>query len=103
MIRRPPRSTLFPYTTLFRSTRAVREDREAGAAFKAVAANEPRLLVLEVAEARDVEPARLAVVQGRRRSHHLLDQPRDTRSHHVLAEVMADVPARIADAVGMLS
>src|SRR2546422_3766382 len=26
MIRRPPRSTLFPYTTLFRSTRAHRED-----------------------------------------------------------------------------
>src|SRR3712207_7373381 len=25
MIRRPPRSTLFPYTTLFRSTPAVRE------------------------------------------------------------------------------
>src|SRR5258707_8467905 len=25
MIRRPPRSTLFPYTTLFRSTRAVLE------------------------------------------------------------------------------
>src|SRR2546427_7628529 len=24
MIRRPPRSTLFPYTTLFRSTRALR-------------------------------------------------------------------------------
>src|SRR5690349_21899535 len=27
MIRRPPRSTLFPYTTLFRSLRALREDR----------------------------------------------------------------------------
>src|SRR3712207_7798735 len=26
MIRRPPRSTLFPYTTLFRSTRVPRED-----------------------------------------------------------------------------
>src|SRR3712207_8670730 len=26
MIRRPPRSTLFPYTTLFRSARVVRED-----------------------------------------------------------------------------
>src|SRR5260370_13091139 len=25
MIRRPPRSTLFPYTTLFRSVRAVRD------------------------------------------------------------------------------
>src|SRR2546430_8698450 len=37
MIRRPPRSTLFPYTTLFRSGRArpqvrglVRDDREPG-------------------------------------------------------------------------
>src|SRR3712207_8317803 len=31
MIRRPPRSTLFPYTTLFRSGRAfVRADEEAG-------------------------------------------------------------------------
>src|SRR5260370_40478478 len=28
MIRRPPRSTLFPYTTLFRSHRRVRRDRE---------------------------------------------------------------------------
>src|SRR5256885_12742549 len=27
MIRRPPRSTLFPYTTLFRSARAVRGPR----------------------------------------------------------------------------
>src|SRR3712207_8064546 len=27
MIRRPPRSTLFPYTTLFRSDRRVREDQ----------------------------------------------------------------------------
>src|SRR3712207_8932144 len=28
MIRRPPRSTLFPYTTLFRSGQATVEDRE---------------------------------------------------------------------------
>src|SRR5256885_5565544 len=32
MIRRPPRSTLFPYTTLFRSPRGARVDRpDAGA------------------------------------------------------------------------
>src|SRR3989449_7671365 len=31
MIRRPPRSTLFPYTTLFRSDAALRRAREAGA------------------------------------------------------------------------
>src|SRR5947207_4196588 len=30
MIRRPPRSTLFPYTTLFRSVAAVGDDRLAG-------------------------------------------------------------------------
>src|SRR2546430_5700452 len=30
MIRRPPRSTLFPYTTLFRSERAVRGEVDAG-------------------------------------------------------------------------
>src|SRR3712207_7952929 len=29
MIRRPPRSTLFPYTTLFRSSPAPRQDRSA--------------------------------------------------------------------------
>src|SRR2546421_6989349 len=32
MIRRPPRSTLFPYTTLFRSCRTSRHVRLAGAA-----------------------------------------------------------------------
>src|ERR1043166_8569985 len=30
MIRRPPRSTLFPYTTLFRSRRGMRIDHDAG-------------------------------------------------------------------------
>src|SRR2546422_8459052 len=33
MIRRPPRSTLFPYTTLFRSTRYDAETRERFAAW----------------------------------------------------------------------
>src|SRR5258707_10708132 len=31
MIRRPPRSTLFPYTTLFRSTRHIRAGQRAAA------------------------------------------------------------------------
>src|SRR5258705_13205016 len=85
-----------------RAPRAVGENPEAGAALEAVAADKARLLVLQVPESRHVEPARLAVVQGGRRSDHLLDEPRDARSHHVLAEVVADVAARVADAVGML-
>src|SRR5712664_3933352 len=34
MIRRPPRSTLFPYTTLFRSLRPQAVDRHRGAALR---------------------------------------------------------------------
>src|SRR5256886_16558457 len=46
MIRRPPRSTLFPYTTLFRSTRAHAPDlrtalREQGYVFKPAGARQP--------------------------------------------------------------
>src|SRR5260221_3839054 len=37
MIRRPPRSTLFPYTTLFRSLAAQTQDAKLAAAFKPVA------------------------------------------------------------------
>src|SRR5256712_5148757 len=33
MIRRPPRSTLFPYTTLFRSERKKRDEIEAGKSY----------------------------------------------------------------------
>src|SRR3712207_7615633 len=33
MIRRPPRSTLFPYTTLFRSATLIREDGREGDVF----------------------------------------------------------------------
>src|SRR5256884_9857982 len=36
MIRRPPRSTLFPYTTLFRSRTWIERDHDAGALARAV-------------------------------------------------------------------
>src|SRR3712207_7958998 len=72
MIRRPPRSTLFPYTTLFRSN--VRVDRldVAGAVH---AAEAPRLLVeveerTRVAlEGLDAVPGRVGVVVGRSEEH----------------------------------
>src|SRR5256884_7312107 len=42
MIRRPPRSTLFPYTTLFRSDAHVAERGDAGERLGAPAARHPR-------------------------------------------------------------
>src|SRR3990167_11445363 len=41
MIRRPPRSTLFPYTTLFRSDGLVRSNLPTGWNFSAAAGNRP--------------------------------------------------------------
>src|SRR3712207_6866981 len=43
MIRRPPRSTLFPYTTLFRSEAALEEEARADAGDR-VATHRPRSL-----------------------------------------------------------
>src|SRR5256884_8806915 len=68
----------------------------------AVASDEPGLAVFQVPEAGDVEPSRPAVIEGVRLAHELLDQPGNARTHHVLAEVVTDVPARVTEAVGML-
>src|SRR3712207_9055114 len=50
MIRRPPRSTLFPYTTLFRSARDRREDRHRVAVLHlgVQGAGEAHVLVVDV-------------------------------------------------------
>src|SRR3712207_8320636 len=57
MIRRPPRSTLFPYTTLFRSWQAIeREERRRGAE-----QGRPRVKIVDVEEM-----LRVAREQGRR-------------------------------------
>src|SRR2546425_3425255 len=46
MIRRPPRSTLFPYTTLFRSQGGARASRAAGGCQRVDSGvSEPRLIV----------------------------------------------------------
>src|SRR5256885_8996850 len=49
MIRRPPRSTLFPYTTLFRSDRALLDETFGRARFIAVAFTEGRIFEREAA------------------------------------------------------
>src|SRR3712207_8916142 len=54
MIRRPPRSTLFPYTTLFRSG-SVRCNLVSGAADKGVVPNNNRLFGLHASVRADVD------------------------------------------------
>src|SRR3989454_5039488 len=62
MIRRPPRSTLFPYTTLFRSQPPDVEQRRAGGDRLLVRGRGPR-------EPRDREPDRLARAPDRSEEH----------------------------------
>src|SRR3712207_6991314 len=57
MIRRPPRSTLFPYTTLFRSDRQIRADR----LLDRLAGQDP---VQEVAAGRVARPVDVAGPDG---------------------------------------
>src|SRR5260221_2209406 len=79
MIRRPPRSTLFPYTTLFRSAQIDRAGCFAYSPVEGAAANEiPGMLPLEVREERrarfmavaeEVSTARLQKRVGRSEEH----------------------------------
>src|SRR2546427_13290511 len=74
MIRRPPRSTLFPYTTLFRSPERRDGRVEDGVRHGEVAAGErePHFLQAEVVACRDAErqTARDLLRIGGRRQHH---------------------------------
>src|SRR3989441_8690123 len=62
MIRRPPRSTLFPYTTLFRSTRHHRRDREGARKEKSA---EIRVAAQERGNAGEIGPERDRWRRGR--------------------------------------
>src|SRR3712207_8549849 len=55
MTRRPPRSTLFPYTTLFRSTELCRDYRFAGAVLLTVTAALPAASFYAMSYDRHVE------------------------------------------------
>src|SRR2546426_4645592 len=67
MIRRPPRSTLFPYTTLFRSDLVQLLDRDG----------------LEATLQRRVTPNPLVVLAARRGPDHPDDPPHKRRLEHV--------------------
>src|SRR3712207_8598076 len=66
MIRRPPRSTLFPYTTLFRSANAARRRGVAGARAGARHAGRP-VGALEGRDRRDALGRRAHPARGARR------------------------------------
>src|SRR3989442_4036070 len=66
MIRRPPRSTLFPYTTLFRSLEAIQRDAVAREGLRAQRLDRHRLL--QVAVERAVHDAHAAHAQDFLRS-----------------------------------
>src|SRR3712207_7041458 len=72
MIRRPPRSTLFPYTTLFRSGRAVRAAGRGVAARKGHEPDAPLPGHVQLAEraAADGEGGRARSEHARRRHDH---------------------------------
>src|SRR3989454_689324 len=80
MIRRPPRSTLFPYTTLFRSTLERRLERHrhevSGLAGRLDALSPLKILERGYALARDEQGRVLKrVVQPRRELHDTLQDP----------------------------
>src|SRR3712207_7110843 len=66
MIRRPPRSTLFPYTTLFRSEPAGRPAAAGQGRGQAVEAPQARDLLDQVRLPRDVRPAERRHAHGER-------------------------------------
>src|SRR5687768_17670716 len=62
MIRRPPRSTLFPYTTLFRS---IYYTKKASAADATAAANDPLLAGLDDQEKAQIQRMRGMLAQAK--------------------------------------
>src|SRR5690242_20925627 len=59
MLRRPPRSTLFPYTTLFRSARAIEVEGGERSAPHAAAVEPDHAVALYQSERRDRKSTRL--------------------------------------------
>src|SRR5258708_25282197 len=73
MIRRPPRSTLFPYTTLFRSPRRMRSGSERSGESSRV-----------LRPVQGADPAQRGVAQGRR-----LEQAAELRSEEHTSELQS--------------
>src|SRR5437879_12831455 len=68
-------------------------------ALEAVTANEILPPVGQIAKTREIKPAGPAIVHCAGLAHHIFHDSRDAWPHNVLAEVVPQVPAGIADAV----
>src|SRR3712207_9337003 len=77
MIRRPPRSTLFPYTTLFRSQELALEEREILAIAFAVGRDPPHVLTTVMLHVGDFLNGRVDVVVDLLKLGHALGRQRD--------------------------
>src|SRR2546425_8483797 len=85
MIRRPPRSTLFPYTTLFRSINVCRVDRQQA---PALAYESRELLALTAYVARQSRGLPIDVATDAR-TQPFLDAGRATRSEEHTSELQS--------------
>src|SRR5258708_39682581 len=88
MIRRPPRSTLFPYTTLFRSLVAARAERDRE---RYVALVEKREISRSEYDARETEAKAAAETLEGDRSGVVAAQRRIAQAHSRVVQKQADV------------
>src|SRR2546427_6948843 len=102
MIRRPPRSTLFPYTTLFRSRRAVLgegADRPCRAPGSAVESRRPRPVEGPGAAGADARQRRRGPRDAQRKAPGPIRSPRPSRQGnwlHALRPGVLQMPAKLS-------
>src|SRR2546421_4627453 len=88
MIRRPPRSTLFPYTTLFRSDKCINVRRVIGMPLAPSRTARP-------AESRTVGPTRAPHRQRRTPAMHATGQPGRSEEHTSELQSRSDLVCRL--------
>src|SRR3712207_7618461 len=91
MIRRPPRSTLFPYTTLFRSGEPVQEEHRPAAAVLGGVVADPRPAPRDHRRQGEGEPRSAAALteQGRRQADPPVLGPCPGRSEEHTSELQS--------------